>query len=154
MARDIALTHLAGQAGKQGAEIALVIRAEARQNGVTAPRKVIVGIRIKAAQSQGTAVGSIKRLSFSGLAFIASFDDKPLRFKAPVDAQGNRNSDWAAFLRLSQWPRIIEAALILCEFAFLKEFADAGLRLVPIRQRDLDNNVLIDILSEEVGVFE
>ena len=59
-----------------------------------------------------------------------------------------------AFLRLSQWPRIIEAALILCEFAFLKEFADAGLRLVPIRQRDLDNNVLIDILSEEVGVFE
>ncbi len=115
---------------------------------------MVVGVGIKAAQAQGVAVGSIEWLSFGGLPFIPSFDDKPLRFKALVDAQENGNSDRTAFLRLGQRTRLIKAALILCELAFLKEFADAGLGFVPIGQRDLDDNLLIDIAVEEVRIFE
>lgn len=57
-------------------------------------------------------------------------------------------------MRLSQRSRRIKAALVLRELAFLKELTDVRLGFVPIGQRDLDDNVLADILVEEVRIFE
>jgi hypothetical protein len=86
--------------------------------------------------------------------FVTTFDDGPFRFKTFIDTQGYRDGNDSISLRLRQRSDIRETAFILSESALLKEIPDAWVVFIPIGERNLNNNILIDVLIEKVRVVE